>query len=54
MLTMVVPDEAVPKIIESIIRVNQSGRRGDGKIFVSPMEGASRIRTGESGGEAIS
>jgi len=54
MLTMIVPDEAVPKIVESIIKVNQTGKRGDGKIFVSPIEGAVRIRTGEVEEEAIS
>jgi nitrogen regulatory protein PII 2 len=54
MLTMIVPDEVVPKIVESIIRVNQTGKRGDGKIFVSPVEGALRIRTGETEKDAIS
>ncbi|MBI4825235.1 MAG: P-II family nitrogen regulator [Nitrospirae bacterium] len=54
MLTVVVPDDVVIKLVKSIIKVNQSGKRGDGKIFVSPIEGAVRVRTGEMDGEAIS
>jgi nitrogen regulatory protein PII len=50
----VVPDDVVSKIVKSIIAVNQTGKRGDGKIFVSPIEGALRVRTGERNGEAIS
>jgi len=53
MLTMVVPDDVVSKIVKSIIKVNQSGKTGDGKIFVSPIESALRVRTGEKDGEAI-
>lgn len=53
LLTMIVPDEAVDGIVESIIKANQSGKHGDGKIFVSPVEGARRIRTGETDGKAI-
>ncbi|MBI5742186.1 MAG: P-II family nitrogen regulator [Nitrospirae bacterium] len=53
MLTLIVPDDAVSKLVKSIIKVNQSGKRGDGKIFVSPVEGAVRVRTGEMDGEAI-
>jgi len=53
MLTMVVPDDLVTKIVKSIIGVNKTGKTGDGKIFVSPVEGAVRVRTSEEGGEAI-
>lgn len=53
LLTVVVPDDVVTKAVKAIIAVNQSGRAGDGKIFVSPIEGALRIRTGERNGEAI-
>lgn len=53
MLTIIVPDDVVTKIVKSIIKVNQTGRYGDGKIFVSPIESAVRVRTGETGGEAI-
>ncbi|MCL4491322.1 MAG: P-II family nitrogen regulator [Nitrospirae bacterium] len=54
MLTIVVPDDAVSKVVKSIIKVNRTGKRGDGKIFVSPIENALRVRTGERDGEAIS
>jgi nitrogen regulatory protein PII 2 len=54
MLTIVVPDDVVSTIVKSIIKVNQTGRAGDGKIFVSPIDGAVRVRTGERNGEAIS
>ncbi len=49
----VVEDEDVPKVVEAIIRTNQSGHIGDGKIFVCPVEDAVRVRTGESGEQAI-
>ncbi|MBI5639699.1 MAG: P-II family nitrogen regulator [Nitrospirae bacterium] len=54
LLTIVVPDDVVTKIVKSVVRVNQTGRAGDGKIFVSPIDGALRVRTGETDGEAIS
>jgi nitrogen regulatory protein PII 2 len=53
LLTIVVPDDVVTKIVKSIIKANQSGKPGDGKIFVSPIESALRVRTGEHDGEAI-
>ncbi|OGW35984.1 MAG: hypothetical protein A2010_07380 [Nitrospirae bacterium GWD2_57_9] len=53
LLTIVVPDDVVATVIKSIIKVNQSGRAGDGKIFVSPVQSAVRVRTGEMNGEAI-
>jgi nitrogen regulatory protein PII 2 len=53
MLTIVVPDDVVTTIVKSLIKVNHTGRAGDGKIFVSPIEGALRVRTGERNGEAI-
>ena len=53
MLTIVVPDDVVSKVVKSIIKVNQTGKHGDGKIFVSPIEGAVKVRTGERDGEAI-
>ncbi len=54
LLTIVVADEAVEQIIDSIIKVNQTGKHGDGKIFVSPIDTAVRVRTGEHDGDAIS
>ncbi|OAQ19767.1 P-II family nitrogen regulator [Thermosulfurimonas dismutans] len=53
LLLVVVPEAMVPKVVERIIRVNQSGEHGDGKIFVLPMEGVFRVRTGEEGLEAL-
>ena len=53
LLTIVVPDDAVTKVVKEIMKVNKTGKPGDGKIFVSPIEGAIRVRTGEFGGEAI-
>ncbi|GAB6183650.1 P-II family nitrogen regulator [Thermodesulfovibrio hydrogeniphilus] len=54
MITMIVPDDMVENIVETIIRVNKSGKHGDGKIFVCPIEQAIRIRTGETDEKAIS
>ncbi|MCX7794226.1 MAG: P-II family nitrogen regulator [Thermodesulfovibrionales bacterium] len=53
MLTIVVPDVMVRSVVDSIIKVNQTGKHGDGKIFISPVENAFRVRTGERGEEAI-
>ncbi|MHB8844083.1 MAG: P-II family nitrogen regulator [Nitrospirota bacterium] len=53
MLTVVVPDDVVTTIVKAVIKVSQTGKAGDGKIFVSPIEGALRVRTGETNGEAI-
>jgi nitrogen regulatory protein PII 2 len=54
LLTIVVPDDVVITVVKSIIKVNRTGKAGDGKIFVSPIDGALRVRTGEKNGEAIS
>jgi nitrogen regulatory protein PII 2 len=53
LLTIVVPDEAVEGIVKAIIEANRTGKRGDGKIFVSPIGGAMRVRTGETDGDAV-
>jgi nitrogen regulatory protein PII 2 len=53
MLTLVVPDDAVTSLVKQILKVNKTGKPGDGRIFVSPIEEALRVRTGEVGGEAI-
>lgn len=54
MMNLVVPDEAAPLVIQSIIQANQTGQKGDGKIFVVPLADAVRIRTGETGAPAVS
>jgi nitrogen regulatory protein PII 2 len=53
MISAVVEDNDVPKVVETIIRTNQSGHIGDGKIFVCPVDDAVRVRTGENGERAI-
>ena len=50
---VVVPDELVDQCIEAIIEVAQTGKIGDGKIFVYNVERAVRIRTREENEEAI-
>ncbi len=50
---LVVADEMLDKAIEAIQKAAQTGRIGDGKIFISSVEDAIRIRTGETGNEAI-
>src|ERR1700716_2005623 len=52
-LEVVCVDEMVPKAIEAIERAARTGRIGDGKIFVMPMEEVVRIRTGERGAQAL-
>lgn len=54
MLSIIVPDEAVENIVQGIMRVNKTGKRGDGKIFVASIESAIRIRTGEEDEKAVS
>ena len=48
-ILVVVPDELVDKTVNTMIQVNQTGKSGDGKIFVMPCLDAIRVRTGESG-----
>lgn len=52
-LIMVVPDSLKDKVVKILIRVNQTGKSGDGVIFVSPCMDAVRIRTGEDGNSAL-
>ena len=53
MLILAVPDEEAEKAIEVLIKANQTGHIGDGKIFVCPLEEVYRVRTGEDGARAI-
>lgn len=48
-MLLVVPDKLVEKTVKTIIKVNKTGKSGDGKIFVLPCQDAIRVRTGESG-----
>jgi nitrogen regulatory protein PII 2 len=52
-LSVIVPDKLVQKTVKTIMKVNQTGQSGDGRIFVMPVMDAIRIRTGESGDAAI-
>ena len=53
MLILVVHDDEVAAIVKTIIEVNQNGNPGNGKIFVATISDAIRIRTGETGNEAV-
>lgn len=52
-LVMVVPDNLKDRVVKILIRINQTGKSGDGVIFVSPCMDAVRIRTGEDGNSAL-
>jgi nitrogen regulatory protein P-II 1 len=52
-IEIVVADETVERAIEAIIKAARTGKIGDGKIFVTPVEQVVRIRTGESNEAAI-
>jgi nitrogen regulatory protein PII len=52
-LDVVVEDDSVDNAIEAISKAAHTGKIGDGKIFVQPIEQAVRIRTGEAGSEAL-
>ena len=52
-LEVAVPSDLVDRVIESITTAVQTGKIGDGKIFVSEIEQVTRIRTGETGPEAL-
>jgi len=53
MISMIVPDGMVERIVRAIIETNSTGKSGDGKIFVMPVTEAYRIRTGERGNETL-
>jgi nitrogen regulatory protein P-II 1 len=48
-----VSDDLVDKVVDAIVQAANTGRIGDGKIFVTPMEEVIRIRTGERGPDAL-
>ncbi len=50
---VVLPDSQVEAAIEAVVKAARTGKIGDGKIFVTPVEQAIRIRTGESDEEAL-
>jgi len=50
---IVVGDDMADKVVEAVSGAANTGRIGDGKIFVQPVEEVIRIRTGERGGDAV-
>lgn len=50
---MVVADNDVENVIEALVKSARTGKIGDGKIFVAPVEQSIRIRTGEQGDDAL-
>jgi len=52
-LEIVVTDELVPKVVDAVQEAAKTGRIGDGKIFILPVDEVVRIRTGERGSDAI-
>jgi nitrogen regulatory protein PII 2 len=53
LLTIVVPDDKVSTVVDTLIETNLTGMAGDGKIFVMPVLDAVRVRTGETGDVAV-
>lgn len=52
-IEIVVEDEQATSVAKAIVDSVSTGKIGDGKVFISPIEAAIRIRTGETGGEAV-
>jgi nitrogen regulatory protein P-II 1 len=52
-LEVVVADETADSVVDAIVEAANTGRIGDGKIFILPLGEAIRIRTGERGSEAV-
>ncbi len=52
-IEIVIADTLVDQVVEAIIKVARTGKIGDGKIFVTPVEQVIRIRTGETGEAAV-
>ncbi|KAA0131720.1 MULTISPECIES: P-II family nitrogen regulator [Gimesia] len=52
-IEIVVQDDVVPQTVETITQVARTGQIGDGKIFITNLDEVIRIRTGETGPEAV-
>jgi nitrogen regulatory protein P-II 1 len=52
-IEVVVPDDMAPSVIDAIVTTARTGKIGDGKIFVSDVADVIRIRTGETGPQAV-
>ena len=52
-IEIIVDDEDAATVAEAIVKSANTGKIGDGKVFISPVESAIRIRTGETGNDAV-
>ena len=52
-IELVLPDATVGKAVETIVKAAHTGKIGDGKVFIMPVEQVIRVRTGETGDQAI-
>ena len=52
-IEVAISDDVVSKVVDTIVSASQTGKIGDGKVFVLPIEEAVRIRSGEKGDEAV-
>lgn len=53
LVSMIVKDTNVDKAVNTLIKVNQTGNAGDGKIFIVPVADSFRVRTGERGNDTL-
>ena len=52
-IELVVPEELVEKVIDAVVQGARTGKIGDGKLWIVPIDNVMRIRTGEVGSEAL-
>src|SRR5512145_3172482 len=52
-ISLILPEKLVAKAVQTLIKVNSTGKSGDGKIFVLPVSNAYRVRTGEEGSSVL-
>ena len=52
-MEIIVSDDQVDQVVDTIVKVARTGKIGDGKIFISPVERIIRVRTGETDSEAV-
>jgi nitrogen regulatory protein P-II 1 len=52
-IEVIIEDSLLERVVDAIQQAAQTGRIGDGKIFISTIDEAIRIRTGERGGDAV-
>jgi nitrogen regulatory protein P-II 1 len=52
-IQILVSDDKAPQVVETILKASRTGKIGDGKIFILPVDEVIRIRTGEKGPDAI-